>query len=704
MSSTDITFESLREVASLAPLDEGRARDKLLELAESGKPDAALQPVFDSLLFRLGLFPYTGDPDGLSFGERIVFEAHRPDHLTEVVLHAEQGQIYGMLMEGENVALSAPTSFGKSLIVDAIIASRRHKVIVIVIPTIALMEETRRRLAKFRRDYQIITSALQERSSDRVVYVLTPERVLDREDLKDTTFFVIDEFYKMSGNEEKEEHRQLILNRAFERLRQTKAQFYLLGPGISGITEGTHEKLAFRFVRTNFNTVVTRRHNVRVSQDERHAELARLVQHLEGPTLVFCKSPASTIEVMQALTQAGLPRSPDPVVASCADWLAENTHPEWTAVEAVRHGIGLHHGALQRSVANAMVHMFNELRLKVLVCTSTLIEGVNTSARNVVVFDNKIARSRIDYFTFNNIIGRAGRMFKHYVGHAYIFDEAPDDELPVVDLPMGDPDEDTPVDLLLEIGPDRLNPEALQALDAVAESSPLDKAQLRGNPWLRPQEQATLANFLRENTDWVNHAMDWDRSPRYEHLKLIMELMWDHVLIRPGNQIHNVRSGSQLAFILNQVIHANNIPSLIQDIIQNDRYVESVDQAVNRALSNIRNVAGYNGPRLLRGFAKVLSQIHPQYDDKGQRLNFYAARVEHGGLPAEINALEEYGIPIQLAQRLQRFIHVPDDLDATLHQLAAIPRGLLPFTPFEEYLLKDFRENAPSKPVGRGQG
>ena len=46
------------------------------------------------------------------------YEAHRPypEIHDDVVLHAEQAMVYERLLAGENVVLSAPTSFGKSLV------------------------------------------------------------------------------------------------------------------------------------------------------------------------------------------------------------------------------------------------------------------------------------------------------------------------------------------------------------------------------------------------------------------------------------------------------------------------------------------------------------------------------------------------------------------------------------------------------------
>ncbi|MCZ5439101.1 hypothetical protein O5476_17595 [Escherichia coli] len=68
--------------------------------------------------------------------------------------------------------------------------------------------------------------------------------------------------------------------------------------------------------------------------------------------------------------------------------------------------------------------------IKNLVSTSSIIEGVNTSAENVVLWSNKSGRGRakINDFSYRNIIGRGGRMFRHFVGKIYILEKPPENE------------------------------------------------------------------------------------------------------------------------------------------------------------------------------------------------------------------------------------------------------------------------------------
>src|SRR5690606_14851751 len=127
---------------------------------------------------------------------------------------------------------------------------------------------------------------------------------------------------------------------------------------------------------------------------------------------------------------------PNAGMEDAAQWAGENYHPEWTLVKGLRNGIGMHHGRMPRALAQLCVKGFNEGSLPILVCTSTLIESVNTKVKNVIIFDNKIAKQKYDFFTFNFIRGRYGRMFKHFIGNVYVFHEPPQQELPLVDVPV----------------------------------------------------------------------------------------------------------------------------------------------------------------------------------------------------------------------------------------------------------------------------
>jgi len=99
-------------------------------------------------------------------------------------------------------------------------------------------------------------------------------------------------------------------------------------------------------------------------------------------------------------------------------------------------GVGVHHGRIPRALASRFVTLFNQNILPVLICTSTLIEGVNTAAKSVLIYDKTIFRRNYDFFTFSNIRGRAGRLGQHYVGQIFLFHPPPAQEHIEVTAPL----------------------------------------------------------------------------------------------------------------------------------------------------------------------------------------------------------------------------------------------------------------------------
>jgi reverse gyrase len=155
-------------------------QDLILRALENRKSFGGASGLLDALVRRVGLFPYL-NPQELTTADQIAWEFNRPANMPEsIVFHEPQTRVYRALMDGHNVVLSAPTSFGKSLITDALIASGKFSNVLIVVPTIALIDETRRRLSqRFAGKYKIITHTSQE-IADRNLFVLTQERVLER--------------------------------------------------------------------------------------------------------------------------------------------------------------------------------------------------------------------------------------------------------------------------------------------------------------------------------------------------------------------------------------------------------------------------------------------------------------------------------------------------------------------------------------------
>lgn len=680
-------FNILKNIAYLiaTPDQEMFANEMVLRALEHRECFIPYLNILDSLVRAVGLFPYL-DKDRLDFRDSVAYEFHRPFNMgEEFVFHREQAEIYRRLLDGDSVILSAPTSFGKSKIIDAIIAAGRYSNIAIIVPTLALIDETRKRLYQFSDRYKIITQ-LSQRPAESNIFAFTAERAVAYANFPTIEFFVIDEFYKLNAISE-DKSRTVALNQAFYKLRKFGGQFYLLGPNIQSIPEGLESAFRCYFYPTKFTTVVSEQ--IRVPGRGNNIErLIALCRTLDEPTLIFCRSPARVNEVAHALLIGGVGIEMNELLPA-AKWAGKNYHQEWIFGKSLVQGIGIHHGKLPRALAQYVVRMFNELKLKFLVCTSTLIEGVNTKAKNVIIFDNKIASSQIDYFTFNNIKGRSGRMFEHFAGHVYLFNEPPTEQLPFVDFPLFTQDHETPDSLLVQIEDEDLAPYSRERMQEYHNQKILPISVLRENSSIDPDAQIRLAEYLLEAPDHWSQALSWSQFPTSPQMEVICDLIWSF-LAQVTRSRGGVFSARQLAFKVWQMLRVPNTAERVRQELRPGQYAaKTPDEAVERVLEFERTWASFELPRYLMALSRIQRAI---FEPRGLPFGDYssfASQVECYFKNPVAAALDEYGIPIQVGTKITEALGETEDLDTALAMLKKLRLENLNLDEFEKDLLSD---------------
>ena len=197
------------------------ARSEVIKLLDQLQGDkTAYTPFLNHLIREVGLFPYMG-LEHADWQDRFAYEAFKTDvgEQENQVLHIEQSQVLKRLLRGENIAVSAPTSFGKSFIVDAFIAIRKPKIVVLIVPTVALADETRRRLQrKFSSSYKIVTTT-DATIEGNTIFVFPQERAFAYMDvLSEIDILIVDEFYKASAHFD-DSRSGVLLNTMIERFR-----------------------------------------------------------------------------------------------------------------------------------------------------------------------------------------------------------------------------------------------------------------------------------------------------------------------------------------------------------------------------------------------------------------------------------------------------------------------------------------------------
>lgn len=407
-------FEECSVINDLLQAEEEiEARNRLICLLDIlGRENQAYNPLLNHLIRESGLYPYL-EPETSSWQDRFVFESFKVDIGQDepVTLHSEQSLVLKHLLDGDNLAVSAPTSFGKSLIIDAYIAIKKPKNVLILVPTIALTDETRRRLSKkFSAEYKVVTTSEVE-LGEKNILIFPQERAIHYCDkLEQLDLLVVDEFYKASQAFDKE--RSPALLKAMLRLGEKAAQKYYLAPNIANLNDNPFTK-GMTFLRMDFNTVFLEKHeeykDINKDVQKKNDALLRILGKHETKSLIYAGSYPGVDSVTTLLID-NTDKDDAPLLSDFSAWLATNYHPNWKLTNLVKRGVGIHTGQLHRSLSQIQVRLFEEEKggLQTLVSTSSIIEGVNTSAENVIVWSNRKGNLKLDDFTYRNIIGRGG--------------------------------------------------------------------------------------------------------------------------------------------------------------------------------------------------------------------------------------------------------------------------------------------------------
>ncbi|EDM43181.1 hypothetical protein SCB49_11919 [unidentified eubacterium SCB49] len=401
-----------------------KARDGVIHLLNDLKEkNIQYDELVNHLIREVGLYQYI-DESSSNWSDRFAKESFKVNTGNEFqTIHFEQSSILKHLLNGDNIALSAPTSFGKSFIIDAFIANKKPNNVVIIVPTISLTDETRKRInKKFGNEYKIITTP-NIKLSDKNIFIFPQERAINYSNIiEEIDLLIIDEFYKISKANDKE--RAVKLQEALIKLDRKSKQKYFLAPNIKSIKDNPFTDGMIPVVKLDFNTVVLEHHKLykKINKDEELKKEFLLKICSNDKNLIY----AALYKEIHKLRQLFISKFDDAKnekLIEFSNWLKVNYYPDWDLADLILKGVGIHNGRLHRSITQYQVLLFDDESsgLNSLISTSSLIEGVNTSAKNVIIWSIKSGQgnNNLTSLSYKNIKGRAGRMFKHFVGNVY---------------------------------------------------------------------------------------------------------------------------------------------------------------------------------------------------------------------------------------------------------------------------------------------
>lgn len=449
---------------------------RLVEVLGDANPRALLAT--DSILSRIGNFPGRGLLRGryqvpptkppYSALEAIAREAENSAEGVERPLTDFQIRLYRAIAGAKATSVSAPTSAGKSYVLALDIVRRiqaeRLTSVVYVVPTRALIRQVMLKVSQELNKAGLRETAVRcvplpvtrEQAPAGIVYVLTQERLMsllhsDEGDAWITTL-VVDEAQGI-----KDGARGIILQTAIDTVlargmgadiifasplsknpdyllelfqrHQGSAHFIEQHSPVSQnriLVESSRKKAQFTMLNDNAPIDLGRRdvEGLRFSGSvhERRAQLAIKVTEPGTCSIIYENGPSAAEDTATAIVAAleGEPDTDDPEILEFIDFLGEHIHEQYPLIGFLKKRVAFHFSEMPPIVRSRLEDMFADNKLRYIACTSTLLQGVNLPAKNIIIEKpTKGSGKKMEKADFENLAGRAGRLLHEFHGNIW---------------------------------------------------------------------------------------------------------------------------------------------------------------------------------------------------------------------------------------------------------------------------------------------
>lgn len=636
-------------------------------------------------------------------------EFYTAEH-SNTILTRDQKRLFDRFQDKRKLIVSAPTSFGKSRIVQEIIVHNAYKNILIVLPTIALLNETYVRFKKNKliSDKYNLFNTIGKRETNfppiNNIFILTPEKtdlLLDDHEYIRFDFFTMDEIYKIQGTDD----RCKIFTNCLYRLSKIKnIHFYLIGPYFSGFSNKFQEKTGSQFII--FQSEVVQKDDFDIS-----AKKLNEYYNINGEKIKKLKSPQSNLKNIinaidgQSLIYRGQKKYYAELTAKyliqfkkrdisspLIDYITDNISKDWTLVKCLKAGIAFHHGALPKYIQTEIMDSFNEGNIDTIVCTSTIVEGVNTTAKNVIIYDNFKGGDELTGFDVKNIKGRAGRFLSHFIGNIYsLVPLSQEENRGIIEFSFYDSELLDNEDVI-QVDKDELTDKNLEIRENIENflnqnSIPLNL--IKSNKFISIHKQVALINHLRNDIFIIDEIHFDGIYPTKEQLDKIILLCHEFLFTTTDAKDKNY-SIDKLASLTKFYVYMR--PSLKELIKAHEYKSENIDTTVRNTFNLISHYFEFAFPKYFTAFENLFNFVccEKYQNNKQIKLKYLITLLEFGhDNPHEI-ALKESGLPNEIIRKIGRKFSDCNSLEEIRYKYKMNPYLVSDLSEFEKKLFNRY--------------
>ena len=514
-----------------------------------------------------------------------------------------QKEIWDGLNSKMLVGISAPTSAGKSFVlllntVSKVISDKFD--IVYIVPTLSLLNQVTEDYNKLLKKLgvkkcKIVNSFIPNEDNElSTIYVLTQEKALAAFSNEKIAFakkliLVADEIQNIERIQRDTDLRSKILYDTLIEFRNKKnvEQIIISGPRIDEIDNLGHRIFGEKTfeLTTNVSPVLNLTYSIKKVGEKYYFKqycgikdssysreilnpdqivgygskmypieymnyLSMFIKNIgsDNQNIIFAPTSSKAKDIACSISQQSNVKSKK--LEELIDYYRETIHENYAMCSTLKKGVAYHHGKLPMHVRRTLEKAISDKGIQNIVCTTTLMQGVNMPAQNVIIrnphlyIKKQSDSEELSSYEMANLRGRAGRLLKDFIGRTYVLDESSFEGLE--EYNQLDLFEDTSVELPVGYG-DKYEEHKSEIDEALNKNYSVDgnmkkygylisyirQTVLRYSTSARKRMNEVGINLTKEQVAAIIHKMDSLTVPKEVCYK---NRYWDPVVL---NEIYN---------------------------------------------------------------------------------------------------------------------------------------------------------------------
>lgn len=142
-----------------------------------------------------------------------------------------------------------------------------------------------------------------------------------------------------------------------------------------------------------------------------------------GGNIVYVNGADEAEKVAKNISDLRHDAADDDEIQDLQELVRTAVHPKYSLADALAKRVAFHYGNMPLTIRSEVERLFGEGKIEFLVCTSTLLEGVNLPCRTIFMRNPQKGRGKpLSEADFWNLAGRAGRWGKEFQGNIVCID------------------------------------------------------------------------------------------------------------------------------------------------------------------------------------------------------------------------------------------------------------------------------------------